>query len=238
MLTHRAALEHRIPIEQSLSAFMVPDAAGVLAPDEIFVAFGQDQPVNPLTHRVSDTSDGADRQHMSFLEGDCIVYRSPCKLPTDVRKFRAVIHPELLHLRDCVVFSAHSGLCRESPASFLGGGDYDGDIATVIWDPEIVQLFTNAPDHIAAQPPGFEKANFAKDVVTADQFRKAMKGKDEATKAANLQHFLLGHLLDEQLTGQCELSTALQLTPDSEMHAYAAYTRGVDHSDTLRLARM
>lgn len=53
MLTHRAALEYRIPIEQSLSAFMVPDAAGVLAPDEIFVAFGQEQPVSPLDQRVS-----------------------------------------------------------------------------------------------------------------------------------------------------------------------------------------
>lgn len=142
---------------------------------------------------------------MSFLEGDCVVYRSPCKLPTDVRKFRAVIHPALFHLRDCVVFSAHSTLCRQSPASFLGGGDYDGDIATVIWDPDIVRPFNNAPDHLATQPRGFEKANFVKDVVTADQFLEALKGGDNATIAANLQHFLLGHLLDEQLTGHCEL---------------------------------
>ncbi|BEI84969.1 hypothetical protein CcaverHIS002_0503700 [Cutaneotrichosporon cavernicola] len=216
MLTHRAAFEYRILIQQSLSAFMVPDAAGVLAPDEIFVAFGQEQPLNP-----------ANQRRMSFLEGDCVVYRSPCKLPTDVRKFRAVVHPALLHLRNCVVFSAHSAMCHQPPASFLGGGDYDGDIATVIWDPDIVRPFNNAPDHLAAEPPGFEEDNFAKAVVTAGEFIKALKGKDDATIAANLQHFLLGHILDEQLTGQY-----------SEMHAYAVYTRGVDHPDTLRLARM
>ncbi|CAK9781596.1 hypothetical protein CC85DRAFT_6079 [Cutaneotrichosporon oleaginosum] len=215
-LTLRAACEYRIPIEQSLSALMVPDTAGVLAPDEIFVAFGQEQPLNPL-----------DCRRMTFLEGDCLAYRSPCKLPTDVRKFRAVVHPALLHLRDCIVFSAHTALCGQSPASFLGGGDYDGDVATVIWDPDIVEPFSNAPDHMAVEPPGFEKANFAKEIVTADQFLKALDGKEDSVIAANLQHFLLGHLLDEQLTGQY-----------SEMHACAAYTRGVEHPETLRLARM
>lgn len=141
---------------------------------------------------------------MAFLEGECLVYRSPCKLPTDVRKFKAVVHPALLHLRDCIVFSAHSELCRASPASFLGGGDYDGDIATVIWDPDMVGPFQNAPDHLAAQPPDFEKANFVKDVVTVGQFLKALEGADDATMINNLQHFLLGHLLDKQLTGACE----------------------------------
>lgn len=44
----------------------------------------------------------------------------------------------------------------DSPRS----GDYDGDRAVVIWDPQIVASYRNASSDIADVPPGFEEENF------------------------------------------------------------------------------
>jgi hypothetical protein len=163
-----------------------------------------------------------------MLEGDVLLFRSPSKLPTDVRKLKAVIKPELFHLRDCIVLSANSALCTASPASFLGGGDYDGDTATIIWDQSLVQPFTNAPEALAAQPAGFA-SNFAKQVTTVDEFLDAVDDGhlSNSKMITNLQHFLLGSLLDDKLTGVY-----------SDLHTNSVYTRGCDHPESLRLAHM
>lgn len=49
-------------------------------------------------------------------------------------------------------------------------GDYDGDKVDVIWDPEIVTPFRNAPLKHADPPPGFEEANFLRENETVSEF--------------------------------------------------------------------
>jgi len=185
----------RIPVERSITAFIVPDALQILKPNEIFCTFSSSHPIDPDT-----------KSPILRLEGPVLATRSPCKLPTDVRKLVAVYKPELAHLKDCVVMSANSALCPRSPASFLGGGDYDGDTVTLYWDPELVEPFTNAEEHYADVPEDFVQTNFEKDVVKVDDFLKALKkeGADEEMIIANQQRFLLSALQDDKSAGSCK----------------------------------
>ncbi|WVQ78860.1 hypothetical protein IAT38_000951 [Cryptococcus sp. DSM 104549] len=201
----------------SLTSFIVPDTLGVLAPDELFICFSDSSnaPVDPITQCP-----------MPYLLGDVLVFRFPCKLPTDVRKMRAVWKPELAHLKDCVVLSA-SGACRRSPASFIAGGDYDGDTAQVIFDQAIVEPFNNAPDHFANVPNEFEGDNFDKQVVKGTEFLEGLAGADEETRVVNMQKWLLGGLSGD---------TATSLY--SDLHGNAVYKLGYSHPDTVRLAMM
>ncbi|RXK35887.1 hypothetical protein M231_06851 [Tremella mesenterica] len=214
-LSSKAIREFRIPVEQSMSAFIVPDSLSVLGPDEIFVSFSSIAPSDPVT--------GC---RISYLEGPVLALRSPCKLPSDIRKFTAVYRPELVHLTDCIVMSARDD-CRRSPASFLGGGDYDGDTVQIIWDPEIVGPFKNADDSFADTPQDFEKQNFVKDIVKGHEFLAALDGVSEETLVANYQSFLLAALKDDHLAGTY-----------SDLHGNAGYKLGYDHPLTVRLARM
>ncbi|KAH8088982.1 RNA dependent RNA polymerase-domain-containing protein [Cristinia sonorae] len=81
---------------------------------------------------------------------DVLVVRNPCLHPGDCLKLRAVSHPKLSHLVDCVVFATRG---RRAAPSMSSGGDLDGDQFTVIWDADLV------PPHIAESytyPPGRE----------------------------------------------------------------------------------
>ena len=188
--------DFRIPITQSMSAFIVPDSLGVLQPKEIFVAFSGEGPIDPITGCP-----------LSHLTGPVLAFRSPCKLPSDIQRFTAVYRPELRHLTDCIVMSASAIACRQSPASFLAGGDYDGDTATIIFDQSLVQPFVEADAVIANIPAGFEEANFEKELLKGDQFLEGLAGSGEEAKIRNYQTFLLGAVLDDKLAGQCKWSS-------------------------------
>jgi hypothetical protein len=189
----------KIPVERSLSAFMVPDSQGILAPDEIFVSFSGNGPLDPVTGCP-----------MSHISGDVTAYRSPCKLPTDVRKFKAIWRPELAHLKNCIVLSASSELCKRSPESYLSGGDYDGDTLSIFWDERLVEGFSNAADSYAEVPPEFEAQNFHKEVIKVAEFTNALQQlppeeqQDDEYIIANLQEFLLAAVGDDHLTKKCE----------------------------------
>jgi hypothetical protein len=117
--------ELKIKIERSTRAFMVVDFLGVLEPDEVHICFSK-----PF---------GMDRY--SDLNGlDVLVARNPAHLPSDIQRVKAVFKPELRHLKDVIVFSMKGDV---SLAHTLSGGDYDGDIAWVCWDSDIVGNFQN-----------------------------------------------------------------------------------------------
>jgi hypothetical protein len=187
--------DFRIPISQSMSAFIVPDSLGILGRNEIFVAFSGEGPV--------DLATGCP---MSHLSGPVLAFRSPCKLPSDIQRFNAVYRSELRHLTDCIVMSASATQCRQSPASFLAGGDYDGDTATIIFDPSLVTPFVQADDITANIPAGFEGENFQKELLKGDHFLEQLRGADEEAIIRNYQSFLLGAVLDDKLAGACESS--------------------------------
>jgi hypothetical protein len=201
----------KIPVAESLSAFIIPDSLQILAPDEIQISFSGQGPIDPETQCP-----------LTHLEGDVLAFRSPCKLPTDIRKFKAVYKPELAHLTDCIIMSAQA-INKRSPASFLGGGDYDGDIVQLFWAKELVEGFTNADDGIADLPEGFEAENFDKEVVKGSEFLDVVEkeGMGEEEKVMGMQEFLLGALKDGNSTGQCEsamlsLGISLGIVADSK----------------------
>ncbi|WWC87943.1 uncharacterized protein L201_002843 [Kwoniella dendrophila CBS 6074] len=215
-LSKKMVKDFKIPVPQSLTSFIVPDSLQILAPDEIFICFSGNGPINeesgvPIT----------------YLEGEVLAYRSPCKVPTDVRKLKAVYKPELTYLKDCIILSANSVLCKRSPASYLGGGDYDGDTLSLFWDESLVKPFKNAEDHYAETPEDFEEENFDKEVLKGVDFLASIEGLEEDEKIRELQNWLLSAVMGDELTGTY-----------SDLHGNAVYTFGYDHPEAIRLARM
>lgn len=177
-----------------MTAFIVPDPTGLLAPDEVYISLSQ-----PFTDPDTGTST------LNIL-GPVLALRSPCKLPTDVQKMQAVYIPQLAHLTDVIVMSADAARCSRSPASMLGGGDYDGDTVLIIWEPSLVEPFQNADPVYADTPRDFIQENFEKELVTVREVLE--KTEDMASEAGigAMQKFLLGGIEGDFLTGKCKLT--------------------------------
>lgn len=108
MLTKRNEQRCRILIPQSRLLFGVCDTKGLLKDGECVV-------------RVTMDGDG---QAQTIVGTQVLVTRNPCLHPGDLQKFRAVFHPELSHLVDCVVFPTAG---KRPSADLMSGGDLDGD---------------------------------------------------------------------------------------------------------------
>ena len=140
----------KVEIPCSTYAYMVVDFVGVLEPGEVHFSFSSKFQVEGF----SDT----------LLEGmDILVARAPAHFPSDIQRVRVVSKPHLRQLKDVIVFPIKG----KSPlADLLSGGDYDGDIAWVCWDQNIVRNFSNA-----APPPShdFVQEGFLKKMDTRFQ---------------------------------------------------------------------
>ncbi|KAL2265115.1 hypothetical protein VTJ83DRAFT_6215 [Remersonia thermophila] len=118
LLKHKA----RIPVHRGMTLFGVMDETGYLDEGEVYVTYDADgchcEPPNA---------------------GPCIISRSPALHPGDVQIAHNLIPPEdhpLSRLRNCIVFSQRG--YRDLPSQ-LSGGDLDGDVFHVIWEPELVR---------------------------------------------------------------------------------------------------
>ncbi|GMF51468.1 unnamed protein product [Phytophthora fragariaefolia] len=115
----------RIPIAKGRTVMGVADFTGTLAYGEVFVQYS-----------VADDESGAD--NYVILDGvDVAVHRSPCHHPGDVRvlRCRADVPPQLLQLKDCIVFPCQGP--RPHPDECTGG-DLDGDMFVIIWDKRLI----------------------------------------------------------------------------------------------------
>ncbi|KAF9057077.1 RNA-directed RNA polymerase [Panaeolus papilionaceus] len=72
------------------------------------------------------------------IHGDVFIVRNPCLHPGDILKLRAVSHPKLNHLVDCLVFATIAKPNHKAAPSMSSGGDLDGDEFFVCWDPDIM----------------------------------------------------------------------------------------------------
>ncbi|EXK40988.1 hypothetical protein FOMG_04545 [Fusarium oxysporum f. sp. melonis 26406] len=118
-----------IKIPRSTYAFMTVDFTGTLEEGEVQLAFS--------------SKFQADGESDTLLDGiDILVARAPAHFVSDIQKVKAVFRPNLKRLKDVIVFSSKG----KSPlADMLSGGDYDGDLAWICWDPDVVNNFNNAP---------------------------------------------------------------------------------------------
>lgn len=118
-------------VGRSTYAYMVIDFQGILEEDEVHLGFSS---------KFTDEQSGFSE---TFLHGmDVLVARVPAHYPSDVQRVKAVFKPELGSLKDVIIFPSKGNIPL---ADKLSGGDYDGDIAWVCWEPNIVNNFMNAP---------------------------------------------------------------------------------------------
>lgn len=133
LLKHKA----RIPVEKGITLFGIMDETGFLQEHEVYVTF--------------NTMDG--RFPPPPGRGRLVVTRSPALHDGDIQfAYNAVPpkgHPLTKH-RNCIVFSKAGN--RDLPSK-LSGGDLDGDLYNIIWDPEARPTETFEPADYPRVPP-------------------------------------------------------------------------------------
>ncbi|KAG6899618.1 hypothetical protein C0993_008698, partial [Termitomyces sp. T159_Od127] len=202
--------KYRYELTQSAIAFVVPDPCNVLAPDEIHIKSSRRN-----LHMQNDIL-------TDIVLGEVLITRNPCKLPTDVRKVRAVEHPLLRSYTDVIVCSIQG---HRRLLDFLAGGDYDGDTATVIWTPEIVEHFKNADEKYSKEPDGLDVCFTSDHNEKVSDFLTRTSSLSPIEKTLAVQTYLLGALRDPSVIGRY-----------STMHDNAVYHFGYSHPRTVKLA--
>ncbi|PNY29213.1 RNA-dependent RNA polymerase 1 [Tolypocladium capitatum] len=158
LLKHKA----RIPVNMGVTLFGIMDESGFLRENEVYVTYDD-------VHAKS-----GHRMDASLADGPVIVTRCPALHPGDVQYVRTVRPPAghpLRDLKNCIVFSQHGS--RDLPSQ-LSGGDLDGDLYNVIWDPSARPKRTFSPaDYPRVVPEPLGRAVTRDDI--ADFFINFMK---------------------------------------------------------------
>ncbi|KAL4862886.1 hypothetical protein BDV12DRAFT_178207 [Aspergillus spectabilis] len=147
LLKHKA----RIPVEKGITLYGVMDETGFLEEREVYVTYS--------------TMDG----RFAPPPGNCrlLVTRSPALYDGDVQYAYHVQPPKghpLTKLKNCIAFSQKGA--RDLPSQ-LSGGDLDGDLYNVIWDPEAAPLQVFAPaDYPRVPPLDIKRAVTREDMAT------------------------------------------------------------------------
>ncbi|KAJ8120580.1 hypothetical protein ONZ43_g2746 [Nemania bipapillata] len=199
LLKHKS----RIPVEHGVTLFGVMDEFGYLGDEEVFITF-----------------DKQEEGSYPDLHGRLvIVTRSPALHPGDIQIRRAVVPPHehpLSSLSNCIVFSQKGS--RDLPSQ-LSGGDLDGDIYNVIWDPIAVDGCTR--EFAPADYPRVSPLDIGRDVKPEDmtEFFVEFMATDQLGLIA-IRHIILADLHDAgTVHDECKLL--------AEMHSTA-----VDYSKT------
>lgn len=149
LLKHRA----RIPVREGVTLFGVMDETGLLPEGHVYVTYDWEPADGP---RLGEPP-GPGRR--------VIVSRSPALHPGDAQTAYNTVPPDghpLRRLRNCLVFSMHGQ--RDLPSQ-LSGGDLDGDVFHVIWDPDVVDSVTTFEP---ADYPRLPPVEVAGEVTLAD----------------------------------------------------------------------
>ncbi|THH18623.1 hypothetical protein EW146_g2394 [Bondarzewia mesenterica] len=201
--------KYRISVPQSAEAFIIPDPLGVL--DEHQIHFKASREINdPITD-----------VNVCTVTGPCIVSRNPSRIASDLQKVEAIIHPLLSEYVDVIVFSIKG---ERSLASYLGGGDYDGDTAMVTWDPSIVEPFRNSS--FIPAPVDFINTNFDRQIETVEAFARRISNVSPDIAHREMIKVLLGGLTNSEIGRY------------STFHDNAVYACGYTHPKAVRLAYM
>ncbi|KAL5508616.1 hypothetical protein ACEPAH_6235 [Sanghuangporus vaninii] len=125
----RSALKEKlnINVQKSCYVYGVVDELGVLGEDEVYVHLPQREGV---------------------LVSEVLIARLPSHKPSDVRLMKAVSKPELQFLSNCIVFPRTG---RYSIPGSMSGGDLDGDVYFVCWEPTIFPRRTVWPKQASPQ---------------------------------------------------------------------------------------
>ncbi|KZV62783.1 hypothetical protein PENSPDRAFT_617432 [Peniophora sp. CONT] len=195
-------------VEHSLEAFIAPDPSKTLKPGEICVRLS-----NPVIQPVTGMK-------VTQITGEVLISRNPTRNASDVQKVTAVECPALADYPNAIYMSVDPG-CERSLASYLGGGDYDGDTAMVVYDPEIVGHFTN---HAFVQKPPEVDTRFEKHAEKVRDFFRRLSRLPPADRHREYVRVALGGLQDRKVGMY------------SQMHDVSVYRFGYNHEITVMLA--
>ncbi|KAF0973728.1 hypothetical protein FDP41_007115 [Naegleria fowleri] len=138
----------RLIVDKSSLLMSVVDFYNVLEEDEVFIQ------LSPLDQANCGIYDEGCYENGGIVTGDVAISRNPCLHPGDIRKFKAVNDPEkikyLSHLKDVVVFSQRG---NRSQPNKLSGGDLDGDLFYVCWEPKLLDFEEYPPMDYEPLPP-------------------------------------------------------------------------------------
>ncbi|VDB86203.1 unnamed protein product [Peniophora sp. CBMAI 1063] len=201
--------KYRILVPRSAEAYIVADPFGYLAEDEVHFRSSKELG-DPLVD--SDPF---------LVTGDVLISRYPTTVASDIRKARAVTHPAYESYVDMIILPIRG---PRSFASWLGGGDYDGDMAMITWEPTLVEPFKNAPQ-IVEPAPGFIEKNFDSSATTVQDFVARLQG-DRAALGTELLETLLSGMRDRRVGLY------------ARFHDLAIWRLGYGHPATERLAHM
>ncbi|KAI1424802.1 RNA dependent RNA polymerase-domain-containing protein [Xylaria sp. FL1777] len=221
LLKHKS----RIPVEQGVTLFGVMDEFRCLGDEEVFITF--------------DKQKGS--SYPNLHNRLVIVTRSPALYPGDIQVRRAVVPPRghpLRSLSNCIVFSQMGN--RDLPSQ-LSGGDLDGDIYNVIWDPIAVEGCTRefAPADYPRVPPLDIGRNVRAEDMT--EFFVKFMATDQLGVIA-IKHIILADLHDAgTVHDECKIlaemhSTAVDYSKTGipvNMNKMASLTRTIYRPDFL-----
>ncbi|KAH8727103.1 rna-dependent rna polymerase-like protein [Phaeosphaeriaceae sp. PMI808] len=143
----------RIPLEKGYLLYGIMDETNTLKEGEVYI----------VTEELQDD----DYREKNIIVGDRIVVtRAPALHPGDVQIVTAVDVPEnspLKSLQNCIVFSQQGA--RDLPSQ-LSGGDLDGDMFHIIFDPRLIPDFVHPPaDYTATAPQDLGRPVEVNDIV-------------------------------------------------------------------------
>ncbi|KAG8670784.1 hypothetical protein FPOAC2_04083 [Fusarium poae] len=159
LLKHKA----RIPVAKGVTLFGVMDETGFLEEGEAYVTYDK-------TYGVKN----GQRINATLEDGKILVTRSPALHPGDIQVVNMVTPPKghaLRELQNCIIFSQKGK--RDLPSQ-LSGGDLDGDLYNIVWDPQAMPKQTFAPaDYPRLSPKPLDRPVTSRDI--ADFFINFMK---------------------------------------------------------------
>jgi hypothetical protein len=184
----------RIPVKDGFTLLGVMDETGILEEGQIFCIVDVDGESKVFTAR-----DG----------GKVVITRSPALHPGDIQLAKAVTVPNdspLMKLRNCICFSQKGS--RDLP-SMLSGGDLDGDIYHIFFDPRI----RPAPENIC---------------LPADYARQSPVELSRPVNKSDMINFFVKFMETDQLGRICNAHKMLADQSD----------QGVNDPDCIKLAEM
>ncbi|CAL1694877.1 unnamed protein product [Somion occarium] len=200
--------EFRIVVPESAEALIIPDPHGVLKEGEIHFK----------------SSKGLKDATMNFdpnqLFGEVLLYRNPCRLPSDIQKAKAISHPKLADYVDVIILPV-KGKC--SLASLLAGGD----TAVCIYNQQLVQSF-QPPSVNNILPPDLQRENFLPQDGTLQV--SGLSREIQHLSADEAQSYLQDQLLSGYINSKVGMY--------SKFHDNAAYAFGYGADCTVRLAHI
>ncbi|PVG01828.1 hypothetical protein CPB86DRAFT_58985 [Serendipita vermifera] len=201
-------LAFHIEVEESAYCMILPDFSGVLP--EGYISFTPPE-------QVCNAGFPSD-----FTSGHVLVARHPALLLTDIQKVQLANIPSLRNRTGVIFFSTQG----ERPlADLLGGGDYDGDTAIIIWNKEIVDQFSNA-DLLYSKVPDSVSTSFEKDETTARNVFDQIQRTPKSERLSILQDYLLASIkVDPNL-----------LNKYSRMHLKAVHEHGITSEEARCIA--